>query len=323
MESRRLSHTDLTIPRVCMGTMTFGSQTDLASARQMVNRCWDAGVNFFDTANVYNQGASEEFLGKALGSRRKDAVVASKVSGVMGEGPDYGGLSRAAIRRAIDDSLGRLRTDYLDIYYLHQPDYKTPIEETLAVMDSLRREGKIRYLATSNYSAWQLCEILWLCEKNAWQPPWISQPRYNLLARCIEQEFLPFTARFGVSVVCYNPLAGGLLTGKQNFQRGPAAGTRFDRNPAYLKRFWHPQFFEAVEKLKAIAQKAGTTLVGLALRWLTQQQGVDSIIIGASTPEQLEENLLAAQDFPLDPEVIEACDKVWQALGGPAPKYNR
>ena len=306
-----------------MGTMTFGLQTDLASARRMVDRCWDAGVAFFDTANVYNQGASEEFLGKALGSRRKDAVVASKVCGVMGQGPDDGGLSPSAVRRAIDGSLSRLTTDYLDIYYLHQPDYKTPIEETLAVMDSLRREGKIRYLATSNYSAWQLCEILWLSEKNAWQPPWISQPRYNLLARSIEEEFLSFTARFGVSVACYNPLAGGLLTGKQSFQKGPAAGTRFDRNPAYLKRFWRPEYFEAVEKLKPIAQKAGTTLVGLALRWLTQQQAVDSIIIGASTFEQLEENLLAAEGSALDSEVIEACDQVWQALRGPAPKYNR
>ena len=241
----------------------------------------------------------------------------------MGQGPDDGGLSPSAVRRAIDGSLSRLTTDYLDIYYLHQPDYKTPIEETLAVMDSLRREGKIRYLATSNYSAWQLCEILWLSEKNAWQPPWISQPRYNLLARSIEEEFLSFTARFGVSVACYNPLAGGLLTGKQSFQKGPAAGTRFDRNPAYLKRFWRPEYFEAVEKLKPIAQKAGTTLVGLALRWLTQQQAVDSIIIGASTFEQLEENLLAAEGSALDSEVIEACDQVWQALRGPAPKYNR
>ncbi len=323
METTRLSHTDLTVSRVCMGTMTFGSQTDLAGARQMVDRCWDAGINFFDTANVYSQGASEQFLGKTLGLRRKNAIVASKVCGVMGQDPDASGLSPAAIRRAIDDSLSRLATDYLDIYYLHQPDYKTPIEETLAVMDALQREGKIRYSATSNYSAWQLCEILWLCEKNGWQPPWISQPRYNLLARGIEQEFLSFTARFGVNVVCYNPLAGGLLTGKQSFQKGPAAGTRFDRNPAYLERFWHREYFEAVEKLKPIARKAGTTLVGLALQWLTQQHAVDSIIIGASTPEQLEENLLAAEASALDSDVIEACDKVWQALRGPVPKYNR
>ena len=242
---------------------------------------------------------------------------------MWGYGTRAGRWRTFAFRRAIDGSLSRLTTDYLDIYYLHQPDYKTPIEETLAVMDSLRREGKIRYLATSNYSAWQLCEILWLSEKNAWQPPWISQPGYNLLARSIEEEFLSFTARFGVSVACYNPLAGGLLTGKQSFQKGPAAGTRFDRNPAYLKRFWRREYFEAVEKLKPIAQKAGTTLVGLALRWLTQQQAVDSIIIGASTFEQLEENLLAAEGSALDSEVVEACDQVWQALRGPAPKYNR
>ena len=241
-----------------MGTMTFGLQTDLASARRMVDRCWDAGVAFFDTANVYNQGPRKNFWARRLAAVERMLLSPARYVGLWDKGRtmvDFR-LPPSGVRRAIDGSLSRLTTDYLDIYYLHQPDYKTPIEETLAVMDSLRREGKIRYLATSNYSAWQLCEILWLSEKNAWQPPWISQPRYNLLARSIEEEFLSFTARFGVSVACYNPLAGGLLTGKQSFQKGPAAGTRFDRNPAYLKRFWRPEYFEAVEKLKPIAQKA-------------------------------------------------------------------
>ncbi len=171
-----------------MGTMTFGSQVDESESRRMVDLCLDVGINFFDTANVYNQGRSEEILGAALGPKRKQVVLASKVRGRMKQEPSYGGLSRPAIRRGIDESLARLGTDYLDIYYLHLPDYETPIEETFEPLEELRQEGKIRYTATSNYSAWQLCEIFWLCEKNGYQPPRISQPMYNILTRGIEQD---------------------------------------------------------------------------------------------------------------------------------------
>ncbi len=178
--------------------------------------CLDAGINFFDTANVYNRGAAETILGKALKGRRDKVVLASKVRGKMGDAPDDEGLSRAAIRKAIDASLMRLGTDYLDLYYLHQPDYAVPIEETLDTMQELVRAGKVRFPAVSNYAAWQVCEILWICEKRGYQPYFISQPMYNLLARGIEKEYLPFCQRFGVAVVPYNPLAGGLLTGKHS-----------------------------------------------------------------------------------------------------------
>jgi aryl-alcohol dehydrogenase-like predicted oxidoreductase len=181
----------------------------------------------------------------------------------------------------------------VDIYYLHQPDYDVGIEETLAALDELVRAGKVRYPAVSNYAAWQVGEIHWICERQGFKPPYISQPMYNLLARGIEEEYLPFCRRFGVAVVPYNPLAGGLLTGKHARTREPSAGTRFDGNKLYLDRYWHDDYFAAVEELAAIAHEAGKTLVELSFQWLLSQPQVDSIILGASRLEQLEENLKA------------------------------
>jgi 1-deoxyxylulose-5-phosphate synthase len=323
MDSRKLGRTDLEVSRACMGTMTFGSQVDKPAAQGMVAMCIANGVNFFDTANVYNQGASEEILGQVLGGQRKDVIVATKVRGRM-QGPgEYEGLSKESIRVALEHSLRRLGTDYIDLYYLHQPDYNTPIEETLETMDALRREGKIRYAGASNYSAWQLCEMHWICEKNGWQPPLVAQPMYNLLARGIEQEYLSFTRRFDVANVCYNPLAGGLLSGKQSQEQGPLANTRFDGNAMYLNRYWHKQYFDAVEELRRIAKDAGFTLVQLAIAWLMQREGAGCIILGASRAEQLRENLAAMQATPLAPAAVEACDGVWNRLRGPLPVYNR
>lgn len=323
MEYRNLQHTDLKVSRLSFGNMTFGSQTDEADAPRIVDRLLEAGINFFDTANSYNLGRAETILGKALGARRKDIILASKVFNKMGDGPDDRGLSRAAMRKAINASLQRLATDYLDIYYLHQPDSATPIEETLATMDELVRGGKVRYPAVSNYAAWQVAEILWVCEKHGYKPPYISQPMYNLIARGIEEEFLPFCKHFGISVVPYNPLAGGLLTGKHQKQAGPMAGTRFDGNPMYLNRYWHDDYFAAVDDLRAIARDAGKTLVELAFQWLLGQPLVDSIILGASRLEQLEENLKAGEGGKLDAETASRCDAVWKRLRGITPKYNR
>lgn len=323
MEYRVLPGTDLKVSRACMGAMTFGSQVDEAGAGQMVDRCLDAGVNFFDTANAYNKGRSEEILGKALGARRNSVIVASKVFNKMGDGPDDSGLSRAAMRKAIDSSLVRLGTGWVDIYYLHQPDCKTPLEETLETMDELVRAGKVRYAATSNYSAWQICRILWLCEKNGWSRPLISQPMYNLLARGIEQEYLPFTRELGVSSIVYNPLAGGMLTGKQRRDSGPIAGTRFDGNTMYLNRYWHEANFRAVEELRQVAGGAGRSLVELAIGWVLGRPGVEGVLLGASTMAQLQENLRAVETPPLEPPALEACDHLWEGLRGVVPKYNR
>ena len=323
MEYRLLAHTDLEVSRLCFGTMTFGSQAAQLAADRMVDCCLAAGINFFDTANMYNRGRAEEILGKALGSRRAQVVLASKVRYPWGDAPDEVGLSRAAMIKALDASLQRLGTHYLDLYYLHQPDYDVPIEETLATMDEFVRAGKVRYPAVSNFAAWQVCEIQWISEKKGLKPPYVSQPMYNLLARGIEEEYLPFCRRFGVAVVPYNPLAGGFLTGKHTRGSKPEAGSRFDKNTLYLNRYWHDDYFAAVDELASIAVAAGKTLVELSLQWLLTQQQLDSVILGASRLEQLEENLEACQGGPLDAATLERCDAVWKRLRGITPKYNR
>jgi aryl-alcohol dehydrogenase-like predicted oxidoreductase len=323
MEYRTLPHTDVRVSRLSFGNMPFGSQTDEAAARRLVDCCLEAGINSFDTANIYNQGRAEEMLGKMLAGRRAKVVLATKGRGKMENAPEETGLSRAAMHTALDSSLRRLQTDYVDIYYLHQPDYDVPLEETLAALDELVRAGKVRYPAVSNYAAWQVCEIHWLCAKNGFKPPYVSQPMYNLLARGVEEEYLPFCQRFGVAVVPYNPLAGGLLTGKHARERGPVTGTRFDGNKLYLDRYWHADYFAAVEDLAAVAREAGKTLVELSFQWLLSQPVVDSIILGASRLEQLEENLKACEGRLLDESVLARCDAVWKRLRGITPKYNR
>jgi 1-deoxyxylulose-5-phosphate synthase len=317
-----LSKTGLKVSRLCFGTMTFGGQTDEPSSVQMVERCLDAGVNFFDTANAYTGGTSETMLGRAIKGRRHRIVLASKVSNKVGDAPDQKGLSRAAIRRGIDDSLKRLETDYLDLYYMHLPDYSTPIEESLAAMDELVKEGKVRHVAQSNYAAWQVAQMQAIAEKNHYQPVVVSQPMYNLLARGIEQELLPMSKEFGIANVVYNPLAGGLLTGKHN-PAEPIRGSRFDKNKMYQDRYWHQDDFSAVEAVRGISQKSGRSMVSLALCWLLHHTAIECVILGASKVEQLQQNLAAAEEGPLDPETLAALDQVWERLRGVTPKYNR
>jgi 1-deoxyxylulose-5-phosphate synthase len=323
MEYRTLPKTGLKVSRLSFGTMTFGGQTDEATAQRIVDYCFDAGINFFDIANVYNQGAAEVIAGKTLKGLRDKVILATKVRNKMGDGHDDAGLSRPAMLKAIDASLKRLGTDYVDLYYLHLPDYSTPIEETLETMEELVKAGKVRFPAISNYAAWQVAEILCICEKRGYHPYFISQPMYNLIARGIEDEYLPFCRRFGVAVVPYNPLAGGLLTGKHSRQGGPTAGTRFDGNKMYQDRYWLEEDFAAVEELRPIAADAGKTLVELAFQWLLAQPVVDSIIVGSSRLEQLQENLKAAEGSTLDKSTLDRCDAVWKRLRGITPKYNR
>ena len=322
MNTLTLKGTSLKVSRICFGTMTFGGQTDEPSAARMVDRCLDEGINFFDTANAYTGGKSEEICGRVLRGKRDRVVLASKVSNKVGEGPDMKGLSRAAIRRGIDDSLRRLATDYLDIYYLHLPDYETPIEESLEAMHDLVRQGKVRYVASSNYSGWQVLEMLWIADRRGFTRASVTQPMYNLIARGIEQEYLPMCKQFDISTVVYNPLAGGLLTGKQQ-SHAPLAGSRFDNNKMYLDRYWHDADFAAVEELKQIASKAGRSLVSLALNWIYHHTMADCMILGASRLEQLEENIRVLGEGPLDKGTLDACDQVWLKLRGPSPKYNR
>jgi aryl-alcohol dehydrogenase-like predicted oxidoreductase len=320
-----------------LGTMTFGAQVDEPAAAAMMGVCLDRGVNFLDTANVYAGGRSEEILGRVLAGRRDRVVLASKVGIKVGDGPADSGLSRAAIEKAVEDSLRRLRTDHLDLYYLHQPDPATPLEESLEAMGRLVRAGKVRHVGASNYAAWQVCRLNGLADQGGGPPVRVVQPMYNLLARGIEPELLPMAQTLGVGVVAYNPLAGGLLTGKHRAEAplagglltgkhqaaAPLAGTRFELMPAYRDRYWHPANFAAVGELARAAAAAGRSLAGLALAWVLYHTPVDGVIVGASRPEQLRENLDALDRGPLPAEAVASCDRVWKELRGPSPQYNR
>jgi 1-deoxyxylulose-5-phosphate synthase len=322
MNKVKLNGTDLEVSRLCFGTMTFGKPVNQATATRMVEMCLDKNIDFVDTANLYQTGLAESMLGEAMRGKRDKLIVATKVRGKMGDGPDQTGLSKRAIFRAIEDSLKRLRTDYLDLYYLHQPDYAVPVEETLNAMEELVKQGKIRYAGTSNYSGWQVCDALWIAKTNGYKPASVSQPMYNLLARGIEQEYLPMAKKYDVAVIAYNPLAGGLLTGKHSQAEIPP-GTRFDNNSMYQERYWHSQNFAAVEKLKAAAERAGRSLIDVALCWLLHHTQTDCVLLGATRIEQLEQNLVACQKGPVPPEVLAVCEEVWRDLHGPVPIYNR
>jgi len=319
METHILPGTRLLSSRLALGTMTFGSQVDQATAEKMVHRSLELGITHFDTANAYNGGESERLLGQALGSRRGDVIVASKVYNPMGDAPEDQGLSRPAIRKAIDASLGRLGTDYLDLYYLHQPDPQVPLEESLGAMGELVEAGKVRYIGASNYAAWQLATI---CSSAGSPAPHVSQVMYNLITRRIEDEYVACANAYDISTIVYNPLAGGLLTGKHQSSSTPAEGSRFS-NPAYRERYWTASQFAAVERLRLIAEEANMSLVALSLRWLMERPAVDAVVIGASTMEQLESNTGAADGPRLDEATITACDEVWSELNGPTPRYNR
>jgi aryl-alcohol dehydrogenase-like predicted oxidoreductase len=322
IEQRPLGRAGIQVSRLSLGTMTFGAQTDEPTARSMIDLALERGVNFVDTANVYNGGITEEILGRIFAGRRDRIVLASKVGirndQLLGEA----GLSRSAIMTAIENSLKRLKTDYLDLYYFHQPDYSVPLEQSLAVMDELVQSGKVRFFAASNYASWQLCRMLWLADKDKWPPVVATQPMYNLLARRIEQELLPLAADQQLAVIPYNPLAGGLLTGKHEMA-APIAGSRFDRMPFYRDRYWNAENFAAVQRLTQIARDAGRSLPQLPLGWLAQQPTVTSIILGASRLDQLEENLAAIEKGLLPEQALAACDEVWATLRGISPTYNR
>ena len=318
----KLSKTNLHVSKICLGTMTFGGQLDEKASAQLVHFCLDKGVNFFDTANVYGKGLSEEILGKILRSCRGKVVLATKVHGRMGDELDQEGLSSKAIVRAVEESLSRLQTDYLDLYYFHQPDYSVSIEESLEAADRLFREGKIRYLGISNYAAWQVSELLSAAQINKWIAPNISQPMYNLLARGIEQEYIPMAQELDVAMVVYNPLAGGLLTGKHNFKRY-TPGTRFDGNKMYQNRYWNEANFHAISDLKSLAESHGCSLRSIALNWILHHTPVEAMILGASSLYQMEQNLVTCEEGPLSGEVLEGCDRIWKNLRGVTPSYNR
>jgi aryl-alcohol dehydrogenase-like predicted oxidoreductase len=269
-----------------VGTMNFGGRTSAAESKRIVARAIDRGLTFFDTANVYNQGESERILGHAIESKREQCLVATKV-GMWGMPNAREGLSRAVIAKAIDDSLARLRTDRVDVYYLHAPDPAVPIEETLDAMKAVLGSGKARAWGVSNYSSWQILEIYRLSDERGMARPILSQVIYNVLIRQIEVEYTRFAARFPIHTTVYNPLAGGLLSGK-HVREKVTAGSRFDKNAMYQRRYWTDRFFEYVTALEEVAREEGMSLVDLAYAWVAGRAGVDSILVGPADVAQLD-----------------------------------
>lgn len=322
MKYLSLPQTNLQLSQICLGTMTFGGQTGEADSLAIMDYAFEQGVNFFDTANVYNQGASEMIVGKGLQGRRDRIVLATKVRGKMGSDRNSEGLSRRNILAAADASLKRLNTDYIDLYYLHAPDYATAIEETLATMTDLVRDGKIRYVGISNFAAWQIVDILAVCEKKGYAAPVITQNVYNLLTRSIETELVPCILKHGIGLAIYNPIAGGLLTGKHR-PGTPADNTRFAGNKTYLDRYWSEENFSAVRELAEIADGYGLSILQLAMKWCAVQKGVTSIISGVSNRTQIEQNIASLAGDTLTDEVLQRCDAIWQRLTGSRFQYNR
>ena len=305
MRHVRLGRTGLPVSRLCLGTMTFGLQCDEPASAAIMDRAAAGGITFFDTADVYpvgggleTVGRTEEIVGRWLAPRRHDVVIATKCSGAMSGRPWDRGTSRKHILDAIEGSLRRLRTDYVDLYQLHHPDPATPIDETLRALDDVVRAGKARYVGCSNFPAYKVAralgrsEVLGVCRFDS------VQPRYNLLFRQIERELLPLCQEEGIGVIPYNLIAGGLLSGKHRREAGPTAGTRFTLGNAaerYQDRYWHEREFATVDALRPFAQEAGLSLAGLAVAWTLANPAITSAIIGASRPEQLDDLLLAVE----------------------------
>jgi aryl-alcohol dehydrogenase-like predicted oxidoreductase len=302
--------------------MMFGGQTDEADSFAIMDYAFNHGVNFIDTANAYNQGLSEEIVGKWLKNHRHDTILATKVFGQMGDNPNDSGLSRRNILSAVDASLTRLGTDCIDIYYMHSPDYQTDLEESLEAMNGLVKAGKIRYIAVSNYAAWQIGDILHICDKRNYVAPVITQNVYNLITRGVEAELVPFLKAHEIGMTIYNPIAGGFLAGKHRPGK-PAENTRFANNPAYYSRYWSDENFGAVDKLMEVAQKYDMSILELAMKWCASQHVVTSIISGASRLEQIAQNIASLEGELLDERVLADCDEVWRSLAGTRFAYNR
>jgi aryl-alcohol dehydrogenase-like predicted oxidoreductase len=285
----------------------------------------NAGITHIDTANGYAGGESERMLARLLRDRRDQVTLATKAGIPHPDAGDNSPLSAAGLRASVEGSLKRLDTDRVDLFYLHQPDRSASLTETLGTVAELVAEGKIRALGVSNYAAWQIAELNHTADAVGAPRPVVAQQLYNLLARRIEEEYVEFAAVTGLVTMVYNPLGGGLLTGRHSFEADPAEG-RFGNSrlaKMYKERYWNTAIFEAIHQLTVIADKAGMPLTELALRWLVAKPAAGPILLGGSKVEHLSSNIAAVAKGPLDADVVEACDDVGAALRGPMPSYNR
>ena len=327
VEMRLFGRTGVQVSNLCLGAMMFGMRTEPADAYAMVDRAIERGVNFIDTANVYSRGRSETITGEALkrNGKRDRVVLATKFHGAMADDdPNMRGASRRHIMAACEASLKRLQTDTIDLYQMHRPRSDTAIDETLRALDDLVRQGKVRYIGTSTFAAWQFVESLWVAERHGLNRFVCEQQPYNLVDRRVERELMPMAQTYGVATIPWSPLAGGLLTGK--YQRGeePPAGTRFANmarmRPNQRQRF-NENIFDVIEGLEPIAADRGAPLSQFALAWVMAQPGVTSPIIGPRTMAQLDDNLDAA-DVSLTAEDFKRVDAVIPPGRMVAPYYE-
>lgn len=323
MKIKRLGSTGLKVTEICLGTMTFGNQCDEPTSHAIMDKALEHGVTFFDTADVYplghtpeSAGRTEEYIGSWLKGRREQIVLATKFFGEMGAGPNDRGGSRKHIFQAVEASLRRLQTDYIDLYQMHSVDYETPLDETLLALDDLVHSGKVRYIGCSNYPAWVLTKALWISDKLGLARFASVQPRYNLLFRHIEAELLPLALDQGIGVISYNPLAGGVLTGRYQAGQAVQEGTRFSIQGAgrlYQARYWQEAQMQAVEQLKQLCDERKVSITQAAVAWVLAQPAITSAIVGASKPEQLDQSLPAV-NLTLDDQLRAACDDIWYQL---------
>jgi len=310
MQYRYLGRSGLRVSEICLGTMMFGGVTDETTSRQIIADARDSGVNFIDTADMYNKGESEQVVGRAIRQERDRWVLATKVGNPMGEGPNQRGMSRKWIREAVHGSLKRLSTDYIDVLYMHKADFDAPLEEMVLVFADLIREGKIGYFAVSNFKAWRLAETVRLAHEAGIAGPVAVQPLYNLVNREAEVEILPAAAHFGTGTVCYSPLARGILTGKYRPDVAPDHTSRAGRaDPRMMEAEWRPESLQAAGKLAAYAERTGRKPAHFAQSWVMRNQLVTSTLVGPRTFAQWQEGM-AALACPWTEEDEAFCDRL-------------
>ena len=308
MEYRHLGRAGLKVSVVGLGTNQFGGKVDLRSTKEIISAAMDGGVNFIDTADVYQEGRSEEFIGKALVGRRDEAVIATKFRHPTGEGPNQRGGSRQHILGAVESSLRRLNTDYIDLYQIHSWDPDTPLQETMRALEDLLRTGKVRYIGASNFSAWQLTRANALAELQGWSKFVSVQPHYHMFERGVETELIPACTYFDIGILPYFPLAGGFLTGKYEQGQPPPEGSRGE-DSTYVQSYMTPENYHILAELEKFATDRGRGLNELAIAWLMAQPQVSSVIAGATRVEHVQSNLQAA-DWTLSEEEFQALQQI-------------
>ncbi len=313
MQYVKLGNAGVKVSRICLGCLSFGSANEwfleLNEARPILQRALDLGINFFDTANEYSRGRSEEIVGELLKDVRKDVVIGTKVYFPQGDGPNERGLSRVHIMQQINESLKRLQTDYVDLYQTHRWDYDTPIEETLRTLDNLVREGKVRYIGTSSMWAWQLAKALWTSERLRLEKFISMQPQYNLVYREEEREMVPFCIDQNIAIIPWSPLAGGFLTGK--YKRDVRPDSPRSRHTFMRDRYFLSEDFDIVDRVKEMATNKGVKLAQVALAWLLHKDYITAPIVGVTRIEHLED-AVEALEIKLSPSDIEYLEEPYQ-----------